>query len=304
MNRGVVKNLFGSDRLDYPAMCRDVFILGADSQRQSVQACWPSGVAHDGPLGEPQFDTALGAWSGASTCGRSRHGAPLLTVVSPGLIARQQHDVRTDAVRRRTTPAVILTTSRLPRPLPLPCRKEKSTSKPAAILGGSRRASPIRTVNLSPRPAAHISRTGAGCRHSPVVARRAYMGRSNLTAIMLRQQTGEATGTATQLGRFTLLYSWTINVITGVGTGGAYDFTAANGDMLFTSATGLGIPTSTPGVNFIVETHTITGGTGRFAGATGSFTVHRLIDNKTYPLPTSASFNGTISWPRRGPRMN
>lgn len=95
MNRGVVEFVrLGSDRLDYPAMCRDVFILGADSQRQSVQACRPSGVAHDGPLGEPQFDTARRVVRGvdlrpvASRCSAIDRG-------SPGLIARQQHDIRT-----------------------------------------------------------------------------------------------------------------------------------------------------------------------------------------------------------------
>jgi len=45
----------------------------------------------------------------------------------------------------------------------------------------------------------------------------------------------------------------------------------------------------------IVEEATITGGTGRFAGATGSFTTVRLYD----PVAgtTSGSFEGTISTP-------
>jgi hypothetical protein len=52
---------------------------------------------------------------------------------------------------------------------------------------------------------------------------------------------------------------------------------AANGDSLFAEGSGLGVPTETPGVNSIVEEYTITGGTGRFVDATGSFTVKRLI---------------------------
>jgi hypothetical protein len=48
----------------------------------------------------------------------------------------------------------------------------------------------------------------------------------------------------------------------------------------------------------IVEGATITGGTGRFAGATGSFTVVRLYD----PVAgtTVGSFEGAISVPAGG----
>ena len=43
------------------------------------------------------------------------------------------------------------------------------------------------------------------------------------------------------------------------------------------------------------EVHTITGGTGRFAGAQGSFTVKRLASGVTFL--TSGSFQGTITPP-------
>jgi hypothetical protein len=45
----------------------------------------------------------------------------------------------------------------------------------------------------------------------------------------------------------------------------------------------------------IVEVGTITEGTGRFAGATGTFTVERLVDLTTGI--SSGSFSGTISSP-------
>ncbi|HTI40119.1 MAG TPA: hypothetical protein VL484_21330 [Vicinamibacterales bacterium] len=45
----------------------------------------------------------------------------------------------------------------------------------------------------------------------------------------------------------------------------------------------------------IVEKAAITGGTGRFAGATGTFTVERTLDLAT--LVTSGSFLGTIAVP-------
>ena len=43
-----------------------------------------------------------------------------------------------------------------------------------------------------------------------------------------------------------------------------------------------------------------TGGTGRFAGATGEFTVERLVDTATGE--TEGSFEGTISSPGAGKR--
>jgi hypothetical protein len=38
--------------------------------------------------------------------------------------------------------------------------------------------------------------------------------------------------------------------------------------------------------------HTITGGTGHFAGAPGAFTIHRVVDQSTGG--TSGAFDGTI----------
>jgi hypothetical protein len=73
------------------------------------------------------------------------------------------------------------------------------------------------------------------------------------------------------------------------------EFIAANGDVIFTTIVGQGEPTDTPGINRIVEINTITGGTGRFAGAKGSFTLERLVDLTTGS--TSGSFHGTITSP-------
>ena len=61
----------------------------------------------------------------------------------------------------------------------------------------------------------------------------------------------------------------------------AEHLTLANGDKLFALATGLGVPTTTPCVNKIVEKYTVTGGTGRFMGATGNITVERLVTLST-----------------------
>ena len=103
-----------------------------------------------------------------------------------------------------------------------------------------------------------------------------------------------ATGTATLLGRFTLEIPHTVNFATATGDG-TYTFTAANGDTLTADFTG---EAQVGPIISIVEHATITGGTGRFAGAAGTFTAHRLDDpvNAT----TTGSFDGTISAPGAG----
>ena len=105
---------------------------------------------------------------------------------------------------------------------------------------------------------------------------------------------GTGTGIATHLGRFTATYEVDVDLSSGSGIG-VLQFIAANGDRIFTTLVGQGTPTGTPGINLIVEVNTITGGTGRFTNAKGSFTVERLVDLTTGF--TSGSFNGTISSP-------
>ena len=104
----------------------------------------------------------------------------------------------------------------------------------------------------------------------------------------------DAAGEATHLGKFTLDIEASLNFKTKAAVG-SYEFTAANGDTLTADFTGKASPTAVPGVLYIEETATITGGTGRFAGATGSFTVERLFDTVTGT--TVGSFEGTISTP-------
>ena len=102
---------------------------------------------------------------------------------------------------------------------------------------------------------------------------------------------GTFIGQATHLGRFTATYEVQINVLTGVGVGPNH-FIAANGDSLFTELIGQSYPTKNPDVVLIVNVHSITGGTGRFAGATGSFTENVLLNLVTFNGPSS--FDGTI----------
>jgi hypothetical protein len=101
----------------------------------------------------------------------------------------------------------------------------------------------------------------------------------------------EGAGHATQLGRFTLRIPHVVNTMTRVATG-TYEFTAVNGDTLLAAFTGQATPIA-PGVLAVVDAATITGGTGRFADAAGSFTVERVFTAATGQI--TASFTGTIS---------
>ena len=113
------------------------------------------------------------------------------------------------------------------------------------------------------------------------------------------------TGTGTHLGEFSYAEENTVNVVTGIG-GGSIHWVAANGDSIDSKFTGTGgltdAPPLCPGLGEriirITEIHTITGGTGRFAGAQGSFTVERLANAATFV--TSGSFHGAITSPGAG----
>jgi hypothetical protein len=101
----------------------------------------------------------------------------------------------------------------------------------------------------------------------------------------------EATGKATHLGKITVQIPHIVNRSNSTAIG-FYRFVAANGDTLTADFTGYAEPTSTPGVLYIEETATITGGTGRFAHVTGRFNCERLFD--TIAGTTDGSFKGTI----------
>jgi hypothetical protein len=103
-------------------------------------------------------------------------------------------------------------------------------------------------------------------------------------------------GHATLLGQFTMTSTGTVYIPTRTGVGlGATEFTAANGDQIFATGTGQGTPIAGTNLLAIVETRTITGGTGRFAGATGSIRLERVLDPV---LSTSTgTFEGTVILP-------
>jgi len=97
-------------------------------------------------------------------------------------------------------------------------------------------------------------------------------------------------GEATHLGRFTLASEFTVIPPPVSTASGTATWTAANGDEMFTTVTGQAVITFPTGA--IVETHTITSGTGRFAEASGTLVVQRSLNLLT--LVSSGSIAGTI----------
>jgi hypothetical protein len=97
----------------------------------------------------------------------------------------------------------------------------------------------------------------------------------------------EGGGTATHVGKYTITNSHCVDASTGLLTGGAFVKTAANGDQL--SGTYEGRATPAADGSFSVDGRiTFTGGTGRFAGATGSTNMAGTLQ---------ADFSGAPPWP-------
>jgi hypothetical protein len=105
----------------------------------------------------------------------------------------------------------------------------------------------------------------------------------------------ETSGHANQLGSFTLVAPHTVNQATLTATGN-YTFTAADGSTLRATLSGTASLVA-PGQLAIAETGVITGGTGRFVGATGTFATHRTFFPGTGA--TYGTFEGWISTPGR-----
>jgi hypothetical protein len=109
-----------------------------------------------------------------------------------------------------------------------------------------------------------------------------------------------ARGEAALLGPITYLDLHTIHF--GVDgrpvsfTDGVGVLTAANGDALFISFSGLSRATATTAM--AEGPYIVTGGSGRFAGATGSGVRTGVVDRTKNPPEVTVLFEGTISAPK------
>jgi hypothetical protein len=104
--------------------------------------------------------------------------------------------------------------------------------------------------------------------------------------------------TDTALGPFTLFYSLPVDFAfadTPPGAPGATQMVvgdAANGDSILTCAFGNGAGLCNNGDLHVGSTHTVIGGTGRYAGARGSLTLDQCLNLDTGE--TSGTIRGTI----------
>ena len=106
---------------------------------------------------------------------------------------------------------------------------------------------------------------------------------------------GSVTSTDTQLGPFTEFYTAPVAfAFPGEDTGASRLIVgdAANGDSILTCLIGNNPDLCANGDLHIVELATIMGGTGRYAGARGAFTVDRCVNFATGD--TSGTISGTI----------
>jgi hypothetical protein len=102
------------------------------------------------------------------------------------------------------------------------------------------------------------------------------------------------TGNATQLGRFEMT-SPHLTYLDTFAVDGEQIFTAANGDTLVADFTGQFIPQADGSLEGTLEC-VITGGTGRFAGAIGSYDFHIVaVPNGTTGFDSAATFDGELS---------
>jgi hypothetical protein len=96
---------------------------------------------------------------------------------------------------------------------------------------------------------------------------------------MILEVTGS--GHATKLGSYSGRYRECLDPATGAVTGGTFTLTAASGDKVFGTYSGQAVPTDDPDVVAYEDPGVITGGTGRFAGAGGTWSTSGLANLAT-----------------------
>jgi hypothetical protein len=151
-------------------------------------------------------------------------------------------------------------------------------------------ADPSPTPPIPPAPSATLQRTGT---------LRPFTGSCTLTFTPpplplppLLHQVDVGTCQLSHLGLTDFYGEQDINFAAGTQSGWR-TLTAANGDELHVTHVGTSAPAG-PGLVSFVAQMTITGGTGRFAGATGTARAIGLANIAT--RTTTATFDGTISY--------
>jgi len=97
------------------------------------------------------------------------------------------------------------------------------------------------------------------------------------------------TGHSTFLGQYTSRYRECFDPATGAVTGGSFTLTTANGDTLYGTYAGQASPGGAPNTVANDDPGQITGGTGRFAGSTGTANTSGVANLAT------GEYRGTIA---------
>ena len=103
------------------------------------------------------------------------------------------------------------------------------------------------------------------------------------------------TGHSTLLGDYSARYRECFDPATGAVTGGSFTLTTANGDTLYGTYGGQAIPGGDPSTVAYDDPGVITGGTGRFAGATGIASTSGVANLATGLY--SGTLSGSVSSP-------
>lgn len=116
----------------------------------------------------------------------------------------------------------------------------------------------------------------------------------------------EGSGTATHVGRYTIRNSHCLDLATGAFTGGTFVKIAASGDQLVGTYSGSGsivvapAPPDLLGRFAVVGTLVFTGGTGRFANASGTAEMRGVqvtsFAGAQLPTEIELEMKGTFSW--------
>lgn len=146
---------------------------------------------------------------------------------------------------------------------------------------------------ISPAAASREAVVAANRHTSPVAVHGSFAGTETgqfQPATMTVLLTLLGSGNASLLGHYTSESNLTLDIASGT-TVGTMTLTTADGSTITSTVTGVGIATN--GISRIVETATITGGTGRFAGARGELRIERTLDQASGI--SSGSISGGVS---------
>ena len=106
--------------------------------------------------------------------------------------------------------------------------------------------------------------------------------------------TANGSGESALLGSFTVSYHTEVNLL-DFSESESVEFAGSNGDVLQAKGLGQSIEDRTPDMYNVIEIYTITGGTGRFSDASGTFTLKRLVSRSAGVA--SSTFEGYILLP-------